>query len=207
VQKTFAVSRETMAALSDYVRLLATWQTRVNLVSSGTMGDVWGRHIADSLQLIDLAPAAATAWVDLGSGGGLPGLPIALALRERPGFHMHLVEANARKCAFLGIAAARRGAPVTVHHARIEALGAAADRPRGEVVSARALAPLDRLIPLARPFMLKNALLLLPKGRSAERELTHARTFWTITAERAPSRVDPDAAVLRILEVTEHGPD
>jgi 16S rRNA (guanine527-N7)-methyltransferase len=200
VARQFAVSRETIDRLGTYVDLLTAWQGRFNLVGRSTLGDVWGRHIADSLQLAELAPQDARVWVDLGTGAGLPGLVLAIALADRDGFCLHLVEANARKCAFLRTAAARVGAPVTVHEMRIEALAGDPNRPRADVVTARALAPLGRLMRLACPFMWKRTVLLLPKGQDVESELTQASISSTLKVDRRPSVVDPAATILLIEE-------
>ena len=133
------VSRETTQRLDRFVELLLTWQGTTNLIASSTIPHLWTRHVADSLQLIDLAPDALV-WVDLGSGGGFPGLVIACALADRSGGAVHLVESNAKKAAFLREAQRITGAPATVHHERIE------DFVRGfegqaDAVTARALAP------------------------------------------------------------------
>ena len=200
VAAQFSVSRETLARLDRYVELLIAWQRRFNLIGHSTEADIWGRHIADSLQLAALAPADARIWLDLGTGAGLPGLVLAIAEAGRPGRHAHLVDGNARKCAFLTAAAAATGAAVTVHHARIEALAGEPDRPRADLITARALAPLVRLMALARPFMWKRTVLLLPKGQDVETELTAAAISSTFRVERRPSLVDPAATILRIEE-------
>lgn len=198
VAEAFNVSHETLARLETLVRLLRDWQRRINLVGRSTLDEVWGRHIADSLQLVALAPEDARVWVDLGSGGGFPGLVVAIALGERPGFEMHLVESNRKKCAFLTVAARATGAPVRVHATRIEALGGSEDRPRADVVSARALAPLPALVDLATPFMWKRTVCLFLKGQDVESELTEVARFRRIQVERIPSIVDDSGSVLRI---------
>lgn len=200
VADQFDVSRETMDRLERYVDVLTNWQRRINLIGRSTLDDIWGRHIADSLQLARLAPEEALIWLDLGSGAGLPGLVLAIVLGSRSGFHMHLVDSNGRKCAFLQAAAAATSAPVSVHHASIERLGAASEPIRADVITARALAPLVRLIPLARPFMWKKTVLLLPKGQDVETELTAAAISSTLRVERRPSVVNPAATILRIEE-------
>lgn len=198
----FNVSHETLDRLHAFVALLEKWQKSINLVGPATMGDVWGRHVADSLQLVALAPEETKVWLDLGSGAGLPGLVVAIALRERDGFTAHLVESNARKCAFLRVAAAETGAPVIIHARRIEELGADTDRQRADVISARALAPLERLLDLAEPFMWKNTVCLFQKGQDVEAELTQASRCWKIPHVRQPSLVAQSGTILRIGEVT-----
>ncbi len=194
------VSRETLDRLDRFVAVLLTWQRRINLIALSTEPEIWTRHIADSLQLLALAPQAQ-CWVDLGSGGGFPGLVIACALAERAGAQVHLVEANAKKAAFLREAARVTGAPALVHGERIEAFlrkpPAAA-----EVVTARALAPLAELLDYAFPLLKSGARGLFPKGQDVESELTEAAKYWKIQASLALSRTDPKAriVVLRGLE-------
>lgn len=191
------VSRETMARLDLIADLLTHWQKTINLVSPATLPDLWTRHMDDSLQLLDLAPPPPLHWVDLGSGGGFPGLVVAAVLAERPGSQVHLVESDTRKAAFLREAARRAGLPASVHPQRIEQ-AAAPLAPGTQVVSARALAPLPKLLELAAPFLAEGALGIFPKGKDAESELTAARKGWTLDAELRPSRSDPDARVLLV---------
>jgi len=196
--REFGVSRETCERLEAYIALLRRWNARINLVARGTIDAAWARHVADSAQLFDLAPAAASSWIDLGSGAGLPGLPVAALAAERvPGLHVTLVESDTRKAAFLVTAAAEMGLDVTVEPRRIEALPA---RPY-DVVSARALAPLDRLCALAHRFSARGTVFLFPKGARLDSELTAATAGWHIRAERIASRTDPEATVLKILEL------
>jgi 16S rRNA (guanine527-N7)-methyltransferase len=191
----FSVSRETSANLDTLVSELRRWQSIKNLVGPSTLAGVWSRHVADSLQLLDLAPEAKT-WLDLGSGAGFPGLVVAIAGRER-GLAVHLVESNSRKCAFLRHVARLTGAPVAVHEARLETVvpdfvG------RADVVSARALAPLPDLIAWTEPLLKTGTIGLFPKGRGAGRELTEARKSVRFEGEILPSRTDAEAGILRI---------
>jgi 16S rRNA (guanine527-N7)-methyltransferase len=204
--REFDVSRETRARLEAYITLLIRWNARINLVSPATIGTIWARHIADSAQLFELAPVSASSWIDLGSGAGLPGLVIAVFAAEKlPGLHVTMVESDNRKAAFLAMAAREMGLDVTVEPHRIEALPA---RPY-DVVSARALAPLNRLCALAHRFSARHTgrhagtgtVFLFPKGVRLDSELTAATAGWHIRAERIASRTDPEAAVLRILEL------
>ena len=137
------VSRETVARLDRFVELLLQWQQKINLVASSTLPQIWTRHVADSLQLLDHFPQARI-WVDLGAGGGFPGLPIACALAERPGCVVHLVESNGKKAAFLREAVRVTGAPAIVHAERIEKFGDSFAE-RADVVMARAVASLKVL--------------------------------------------------------------
>jgi 16S rRNA (guanine527-N7)-methyltransferase len=192
------VSRETMARLELYAELLAKWQKAVNLVASGTLPDLWRRHMLDSAQLWPLLPAGTARLVDLGSGAGFPGL--VLALLGVP--EVHLVESDQKKAAFLREAARVTGAPATVHNCRIEEL-----RPFAvDVVTARALAPLPRLLELAAPFLREGAIGLFLKGESAAEELTQARRQWTMTATAQASRTSPQGVILRV-ESLRHGRD
>ena len=149
------VSTETEARLDRYVALLLEWQTKTNLVAPSTLPNLWTRHIADSLQLLDLAPSAKI-WIDLGSGGGFPGVVLACALAETPGANVHLVERNAKKAAFLREAVRTTSAAATVHLAGI---GDIVDRigSRVDCVTARALAPLHQLVGFAEPFVSSGA--------------------------------------------------
>lgn len=189
-----------IARLDTYAALIAKWQKAINLVAPNTLPELWQRHFLDSAQILDLAPAGTARWLDLGSGGGFPGLVIA-ALGMAT---VHLVESDQRKSAFLREAARAMGlSGVTVHVKRIEALDAAAlHQAMGgvpQVISARALAPLKDLIGLAQPLAGPDTVYLFPKGRQAEDELTEARRYWTIpAAEALPSRTDPAARILRL---------
>lgn len=194
----FDVSRETYGRLETYAALLTHWNARINLVAQGSIGAVWTRHLADSVQLFDLAPVGAASWIDLGSGAGLPGLPIAaIAAEKTPSLHVTLVESDSRKAAFMAVAAQEMGLNVTIMTRRIEFL-----EPRSyDVVSARALAPLGRLCALAKGLSGPSTIFLFPKGAQADSELTTAATGWHIRAERIASRTDPSATILKILEL------
>jgi 16S rRNA (guanine527-N7)-methyltransferase len=200
------VSRETCARLEAHIALLTRWNARINLVAPATIDTAWTRHVLDSAQLFDFAPALASSWIDLGSGAGFPGLVVAaLAAEKAPGLHLTLVESDTRKAAFLATAAREMGLDVTIEPRRIEDLPA---RPH-DVVSARALAPLGRLCTLAHRFSARPAgghadpgtIFLFPKGARLDSELTAATAHWHIRAERIASRTDPEATVLRILEL------
>ena len=184
--KLIPVSRETDSRLVGFVELLGTWQKKTNLIAPGTLGEIWTRHIADSLQLFPLAPGART-WVDLGSGGGFPGIPLACLLADVPGGHMHLVESNQKKAAFLREAARALGLPVDVHAERIADF-TAAFAGHADAVTARALAPLVKLLPDAYPLLKTGTRLLFPKGQDVGAELTEASRYWTIGAEMVPSK-------------------
>ena len=173
------VSRETTARLDRFVELLLTWQRTTNLIAPSTVPRLWTRHIADSLQLLDLAPDARV-WVDLGSGAGFPGLAIACALTGRPGAVVHLVESNAKKAAFLREAQRVTGAPAVVHALRIENF-VDSFRDRADAVTARALTSLKKLYDQSAPLLGPETLGLFPKGQDVEAELTESAKYWNIS--------------------------
>ena len=188
------VSRETADRLERFVALLLDWQQRINLIASSTEPTIWTRHIADSLQLLALAPLART-WVDFGSGAGFPGLVIACALANTPGARVHLVESSTKKAAFLREAVRTIDVPADVHALRISDFVARA--PVGiEIVTARALAPLTGLLAAAYPLLKTGALGLFPKGQYVDAELTEAARCWSIEATVVPSRTDPAGRIV-----------
>ncbi|WP_439372348.1 16S rRNA (guanine(527)-N(7))-methyltransferase RsmG [Bradyrhizobium sp. PMVTL-01] len=184
--KLAPVSRETEDRLDRYIVLLREWQAKTNLVAPSTLPKLWSRHVADSLQLVDLAPSAKR-WADLGSGGGFPGVVLACAMAGTPGASVHLVERIAKKAAFLREAVRVTASPGVVHLAEI---GDNVDRITGPVdcVTARALAPLHQLIGFAEPLMRQGAKALFPKGQDVEAELTEAAKYWNIQPELHHSR-------------------
>jgi 16S rRNA (guanine527-N7)-methyltransferase len=184
----FNVSRETMNRLDRFIAVLLQWQEHTNLIAASTIPELWTRHVADSLQLIPLAPEARI-WIDLGSGGGFPGLAIACALADKPGTKVHLVESKAKKCAFLREAAQAAGVPAIIHHQRIEDF-AAHPPERADVVTARALKPLPELLALAYPLLKTGAQGLFLKGQDVDAELTEAAKCWNIKAKFVPSQTD-----------------
>jgi len=180
------VSRETEKRLDGYLELLTEWQAKTNLIAPSTLPRLWTRHVADSLQLLERAPRAKI-WVDLGSGGGFPGIVLACALAETEGARVHLVERNAKKAAFLREALRITRSPGVVHLAEI---GHTVDRFAGPIdcVTARALAPLNQLIGFAEPLVQKGAKALFLKGQDVEVELTDATRYWNIEPKLTPSR-------------------
>jgi 16S rRNA (guanine527-N7)-methyltransferase len=186
------VSRETLGRLDHFVELLLDTQSHTNLIGSTTIAQLWTRHIADSLQLLDLAPEAKV-WLDLGSGAGFPGLVIACALAERPGTAVHLVESTGKKAAFLARVAETLALPATVHHIRVESFS---PRLAAEVITARALAPLPKLFGYVAPLLKSGAKALLPKGQDVEAELTEAAKYWKIEADMVASRTNPAGRIV-----------
>lgn len=186
------VSRETLERLSSYLDLLRRWQTAINLVGASTLADPWRRHILDCAQIAPHVPPRARTVLDLGSGAGLPGL--VLALLGIPG--VQLIESDQRKAQFLREAARATEAPVVVHASRIEQLELRAD-----VVTARALAPLPRLLELAAPVLAPHGVCLFLKGESVLDELTEARHSWHMHSEIVPSRSGSRGTLLKLQGV------
>lgn len=194
VAETFDVSRETLARLDTLVAGLQKWSCAINLVARGTLSDIWHRHIADSAQLLPLAPPNARRWADFGSGAGFPGLVVAtLAADRHPGLHITLVESDTRKCAFLTEMARTMRLSVTVRPVRIEALGA---DDRFDVISARALAPLATLFAVAKPHLAPGGTLIFPKGADVESELAAVPAIDRPAFARVASVTRPDATIL-----------
>lgn len=197
-QKATGCSDIALDRLKTYEALLLKWQKAINLVAPKTLPELWQRHFLDSAQLLALAPPDTTRWLDLGSGGGFPGLVIA-ALSDA---QVHLVESDQRKSAFLRETAHAMGVSVVLHVKRIEAVEPAAlHQAMGgvpQVISARALAPLKELIDLAQPLAGPETTYLFLKGRQAEDELTQARRYWTLRSpDLLPSRTEAEARILR----------
>lgn len=190
------VPRETEARLRNYLTLLRTWNARINLVANAPEEQLWQRHVLDSWQLLPLLPDGNLA--DLGSGGGLPGLVIAIGREQET----HLVESDRRKSAFL-IEASRalNLRHVSVHPARIEE----AKLPPIRVVTARALAPLKVLLPQAARILGPDGVAVFPKGRMVDAELTEAAPHWFMQVERFQSRTDAQATILRLSEIRPAG--
>lgn len=187
------VSRETLDRLRAYADLLVKWQLRINLVGPDTVPNLWQRHFLDSAQVFPILPQPIHRLVDMGCGAGFPGL--VLAVMGVP--DVHLIESDARKCAFLREAARITGTTVTVHNARIEAVA-----PLGaDVVTARALAPLEKLLNWAERHLLPQGHCVFLKGKGGEDELTTASKEWNITFERVPSQTDPSGTILHLREV------
>ena len=196
------VSDDTADRLDRLAALLLQWQTKINLVARSTIPEIWTRHIADSLQLISLAPSALV-WIDLGSGGGFPGLVIACALAGQAEASVHLVESNAKKAAFLREATRLLEIPAVVHPKRIEEFVAKFEG-RADVVTARALAPLMDLLELAAPLLNTGAKGVFPKGQDVAAELTEAAKCWTIDSALVPSKTSPSARIVVIHSAKRH---
>lgn len=204
-----SVSRETMAKLERYAELLIKWNKSINLVSRDSLKDLWRRHFLDSAQLLQHVPPTfdgqAPVIVDLGSGAGFPGLILALLGAG----NVHLIESDQRKCAFLREVARATGCHVTIHNKRIEQI----EPFRADLVTARAFAALDELLPYAWPFLSSQRVsertlpdsgvfprgqLLLLKGKTADKELTEAGKRWNMRIERFSSRSSTEGQILRL---------
>jgi 16S rRNA (guanine527-N7)-methyltransferase len=190
------VSRETEKRLDMFVEALLLWRQRMNLVASSTLPHLWTRHVADSLQLIGLAPGARV-WVDFGAGGGFPGLPIACALVDKSEALVHLVESNGKKASFLREAVRITGVPAKIHQERAEKFGESFQE-TAHVVTARALAPLKTLCDQAFPLIARGAVGIFPKGQDVDAELTEAAKYWSIEAEKVPSKTSPESSIVVI---------
>lgn len=193
-----SVSRETLNCLQQYAELLTKWTKRINLVAAASIPHVWERHILDSAQLIVHAPRDARTWVDLGSGGGLPGVVCAILAREiMPDCRFTLIESDQRKSAFLMTAAQALDVRIKVLSDRAEQV----TPQQADIISARALAPLTQLLPLVERHLAKTGVALLPKGKNHAQELAATRQEWQFDVTSHPSLTDPLARLLVIKEI------
>ena len=184
------VSRETMSRLELFANALIKWNRSVNLVSETSLADVWRRHFLDSAQLLALAPPTSQTWIDLGAGAGFPGL--VLAIMGAP--DVHLIESNQRKCEFLRATARQTATNVTIHCQRIEDM----TKLHADVITARAIGPLAKLIDLSRAFATQGTLGLFIKGSKFGTELTALAKYPTIQLELVKSRSHSSGVILRL---------
>ena len=193
-----SVSRETFSALEEYAELVRRWNPAINLVSKSTIPDLWNRHIVDSAQLFSHAPPDAKLWLDIGSGGGFPGIVVAVLAKElQPQLKVALVESDLRKATFLREACRTLGLNAQVHSARIESLPPA----QADVLSARALASLPALLAYADQHLTTAGIALFPKGAQYDSELSEARRAYLFDVKLFPSLLEPTAAVLEIRNI------
>ncbi|HBM90738.1 MAG TPA: 16S rRNA (guanine(527)-N(7))-methyltransferase RsmG [Rhodospirillaceae bacterium] len=186
-------SREDVRRLERYAEILVEWNSKMNLVASSTIPELWQRHFWDSAQLLPLLPRGTRRLVDLGSGAGFPGLVLAiLGVRE-----VHLIESVGKKAKFLQAVADELAPNVTVHHERIEKIRTL----RADVVTARAVTALPDLLSLAKPFWEKETTGLFMKGEKADVELTEASKYWTFNLEKKPSLTDKTGMILMIEDL------
>lgn len=192
------VSRETLSALQAFDALVQRWNPAINLVSKATVDSLWQRHILDSAQIFSLCPAGAQSWIDLGSGGGFPGIVVAVLAKEMmPDLRVTLVESDVRKATFLRQAAQSLGLPVSVLSQRIEAI----DPLNADVLSARALAPLSGLLRFAEQHLSPTGTAVFPKGARFAAEIAEARKAWTFDVDIQPSLFEAEAAILVIRNI------
>ncbi|MGY9046259.1 MAG: 16S rRNA (guanine(527)-N(7))-methyltransferase RsmG [Rhodobacterales bacterium] len=192
------VSRETGEALQHFVAMLEKWNPKINLVARSTLQDVWNRHVLDSLQLYELSPNPAEHWVDIGSGGGFPGIIIAILAAERnPGQQVTLVESDQRKSTFLRQVLRETGTSAKVLSERIEAVPPLQAR----TLSARALSDLGSLCSYAHKHLSEGGTALFPKGAQWKKELLEARAAWSFSLIEHKSRTDPHSVILQIGEL------
>jgi len=194
----YPVSRETLERLEVYVSRLTEWQKKTNLVAPSTLDDIWSRHIADSLQCVAIK-SDADHWLDLGSGGGLPGMIIAAVKADEPDTTVTLVESNMKKSAFLRQVARQMGVSVTVISERIERVEPF--EPAPEIVTARALTALPNLLELAAPWLLNGAIGLFHKGREYDRELADCDGLWRFDLVKHDSSISGDSVILEITNL------
>jgi len=191
-RETVYWTAEADVAFGRLESLLIAANKRMNLVGASTLSQFWTRHVVDSAQLLWMAPQARV-WADIGSGAGFPGLVLGILLRGQPSARIHLIESAAKRCGFLSATAAELGLPCSVHNARAEATHIEA-----EVVTARACAPLERLLGYAQPFFARGARGIFLKGEGVEAEISAARRQWRFDAEIGMSLSDPRGRILSI---------
>ncbi|MBO6724544.1 MAG: 16S rRNA (guanine(527)-N(7))-methyltransferase RsmG [Rhizobiaceae bacterium] len=190
------VSRETFLRLSAFQATFERWAARINLAAPSTIPELWSRHILDSAQLLPLAPNALR-WLDLGSGGGFPGAVLSVLLADRDGASITLVESNQKKTSFLRNAIV--GSPGSVVAKRIEDVWG--DFEDAQIITARALAPLNKLLGLAEPWLTAGAIALFHKGRDYRREIEESRDAWQFSLVEHPSAIDAASVILEISDL------
>ncbi|AZO10511.1 MULTISPECIES: 16S rRNA (guanine(527)-N(7))-methyltransferase RsmG [unclassified Mesorhizobium] len=197
-QAAGAVSRETFERLKVFERLFLKWNRSINLAAPSTLEDVWRRHVLDSAQLARIAPVAKR-WVDIGSGGGFPGLVMGFLLAERAGASIDLVESNRKKASFLQSVVGQFGLPARVLARRIDDSYPFISAP--EIVTARALAALPELLGLSAPWLTQGSRALFHKGRDYRAEVEESAHRWTFDLVEHPSMTDPHAVILEITDL------
>jgi 16S rRNA (guanine527-N7)-methyltransferase len=173
--------------------MLTEWSGRMNLVGPSALEEFWPRHALDSAQLATLAPDVKR-WLDVGTGAGFPGVVLAILARDKPGMTVDLVESNGKRAVFLRAVVDALDLPATVHQGRIEALGL----PRPEVVTARAVAPLVRLLDLTQGYLKRGTIGLFHKGRNLDAEMAEALQTWRFDSTVVPSVSDPSGRILKL---------
>ncbi|MFN3663036.1 16S rRNA (guanine(527)-N(7))-methyltransferase RsmG [Yoonia sp.] len=193
------VSRETLEALHAFSALVLKWTPKINLISASTRADIWDRHIIDSVQIYGHAPEKFNLWLDIGSGGGFPGIVAAIIGKQyTPAAAFILIESDQRKSAFLRNVVRELALNASVSAVRIENVPSVG----ADVVSARALGALPVLLPLVAAHIADHGVALLHKGRQATKEIEDARKDWRFDLEEAPSLTDPEARILMIQRIS-----
>lgn len=203
--RRFGVPRETLDRLKLHAELLGEWQPAINLVAPSTLPELWHRHMADSAQLVEEVPFEARTLIDLGSGAGFPGLVLAIMLADRPRLKVTLIESDQRKSAFLREVARQTAIPVDILSTRIETAETQSKVGTGDVVTARALAPLERLLGWCRPYWAPGTVGLFLKGRDVQAELNEAGTRWLFDVALRPSLTEPDARIVIVRRLRAKG--
>ena len=194
----FNVPRETLERFEVYDTLLRKWSSAINLVAASTLPMLWSRHFLESAAIFDAAGVKAGIWLDMGSGGGFPGIAVAiLAADLAPSLRVTCIEADLRKCEFMRTVARATGINVGIMSKRIE------DAPpqNADIISARALAPLDKLLALSEPHLLPQGACMFPKGASWRSEIDSAIESWRFRVENYESPTDENAAILKIGDI------
>lgn len=192
------VSREAMLKLGTFLDLVEKWNPKINLVSVASLASAWTRHMLDSAQLLSLVNRPTGVWLDIGSGGGFPGIVVSIIAQEsNPDLRVSLVEADRRKAVFLGEAVRKLNLTAKVYCERIENLPPM----DAQIISARALAPLESLLPMVSRHLSEGGVALFPKGHSFQMELNAARRNWSMQYEAVPSKTDSDGAILKIWDL------
>jgi len=195
------VPRGTLSDFIHWYGLLRKWNARINLVAPKEIDQFWRRHAYDSWQLNAHLPKKWDRLVDLGSGGGFPGLSLGIFSKQMGAGEVYLIESIRKKASFLKTVTRELGLPITVHAARIEAVLPL----EADVLTARAFAPLPRLFDYATPHLKPTSVLILPKGESADKEIKDARAHWHFDVERFKSVTDPSASILRVMNLRRKG--
>jgi 16S rRNA (guanine527-N7)-methyltransferase len=192
------VSRETIAKLEQYAALVVRWNPHINLVSKSTIPDIWNRHIVDSVQLFQYAGSKLENWLDIGSGGGFPGVVMAVIAQEKaPLTRFTFIESDQRKATFLRTAARELGLLVNILAERVED----ASPQSANIVTARALAPLTELFPYLQRHLAQDGRAILPKGKTFEDEIQAARLDWRFEIKSYPSMTDAQAKILIVKDI------
>jgi 16S rRNA (guanine527-N7)-methyltransferase len=197
IENALNVSRETFDKLAAFAELVRKWNPKINLVSKNSLDDLWRRHILDSVQVFELAEGEGH-WVDLGSGGGFPGIVVAILNQEAQNFQVTMVESDQRKCAFLRTAIRELGLTALVKTERIEQL----DGLGADILSARALADLTQLLDFTELHLNSDGTALFPKGQNWRSEDSDAKQVWSYALEAVESKTNPTAAILKIKDIT-----